>query len=284
MEESLDITVKAASSENKSIEENLQSDNKDKTIKFLKKLVQTKEDVIKHKEVEKNYLRRRIIELEKLMNEKEEYVKVLEKNLGDLYATEKDTESSKDEDRSNQVKRNVSIKKTDVKPSEKSKVKLKSKNKEKCVFEDNGKCRMREKCPNIHPRNICPNFSKYGKCNKRNSCQGRHLKNVCYDWQKDKVCSRGERCRFRHPQEPPKKDFLEKSFFPPLQPSPLMQNHPIFFPQVAMRIPETTSSQSQDMVKCQFQPQLNQTTVNPWMQTVSPQPSQHWLMAKSPLL
>ena len=70
MEESLDITVKAASSENKSIEENLQSDNKDKTIKFLKKLVQTKEDVIKHKEVEKNYLRRRIIEHEKLMNEK----------------------------------------------------------------------------------------------------------------------------------------------------------------------------------------------------------------------
>ena len=69
-EESLDITVKAAYSKNNTTGENLdmQSDSKDKTIKFLRKLVQTKEEVIKHKEGEKSYLRKRIIDLKKLMN------------------------------------------------------------------------------------------------------------------------------------------------------------------------------------------------------------------------
>ena len=82
-----DNTIKVANGTGNIIEDqNMETpDDENKVVDFLRKLMVSKEEVINHKEMEKDYLRSRIKNLETLLNEKEEYIRMLEGNLNELY-------------------------------------------------------------------------------------------------------------------------------------------------------------------------------------------------------
>ena len=190
------------------IDENISKvENQKDTVELLRKLLEAKEDAINHKEVEKNYLRNRLFNMEKLVNEKEAYISRLEKTINDLYPTIMKPDREEQEQTSGHDQKPMS---TSVEKREKEKATAASetRSKKKCKYEDKGKCRERSDCKFIHPRGTCKSFSANGVCKFGNKCTFRHPSGTCHQWENSRECPRGNLCKFRHPSEVPKKSFL----------------------------------------------------------------------------
>ena len=50
----------------------------------------------------------------------------------------------------------------------------KASKKVKCRFENVGKCKLKDKCKDLHPQKICQQFSKFGSCSIDSVCELRH--------------------------------------------------------------------------------------------------------------
>ena len=154
-------------------------------VKFVRTLLQNKDEVIRQKQVDICYRDTKITNLEAMLEERdihnnkltqqiEELAKIVfDKDVTNLPPTnlvlpDEDEILSKDKE---QVK-NVPDKKVTWK---------------KCPFEDKGKCKMGGKCPNDHPKGVCRNYRRDGNCRNQKTCKLRHPSKNCFEWERKKI-------------------------------------------------------------------------------------------------
>ena len=208
--------------------------------------------------MEKNFLRTRIANLQKLLDEKEAYVRRLEKNIDELYigTLENEKDNTKIEQKNSKTENIVSDEEAPSAPN-------KTVQNEKCFYEDQGQCKLGKSCNKIHPRGTCQNHSKYGNCNNKNKCKLRHPVKLCFDWEKKGSCFRREQCRFRHPNNNQRKSFLWKGPHPNKGlPQPLNhvpnQHQPPFLEVPLTYAPVQPQLRNQNVL-------TTSQPVNPWM-------------------
>ena len=178
------------------------SDNPHETVKSLQILVKIKDEIINQNELDKNYLDNKMKNLEKLLIEKDKCISRLTKHVDELAsinASHPDLPVAKKNPPPKDPKNNLNEDKN-AQPNNK---------REKCKYEDRGKCKLGKKCNNFHPKGVCKSYGETNSCQNPVKCVYRHPTKACFEWQKGSKCQWKENCHFNHPtQQGKKSDFL----------------------------------------------------------------------------